>query len=125
MNTNIENCNEELLKKQKEQLTNEIVYGKHSDHFAVFDIEAGCRKTRSAEKALIKCWEENGEKTIFVRLSDEDCRESMKIINSIANKNIAFAYNNEDVPRTEMIKVNKELPNIPIIIITHQNIKCL
>lgn len=125
MNTNIENCNEELLKKQKEQLTNEIVYGKHSDHFAVFDIEAGCRKTRSAEKALIKCWEENGEKTIFVRLSDEDCRESMKIINSIANKNIAFAYNNEDVPRTEMIKVNKELPNIPIIIITHQKYKVL
>ena len=109
MNTNIENCNEELLKKQKEQLTNEIVYGKHSDHFADFDIEAGCRKTRSAEKALIKCWEENGEKTIFVRLSDEDCRESMKIINSIANKNIAFAYNNEDVPRTEMVKINKEL----------------
>ena len=53
MNTNIENCNTKLLEEQKKQLKHEIVYGENAGHFAVFDIEAGCRKTRTAERALV------------------------------------------------------------------------
>ena len=52
MNTKIENCNTELLEEQKRQLKYEIVYGENEGHFAVFDIEAGCRKTRTAENNL-------------------------------------------------------------------------
>lgn len=119
MNTNIENCNTELLEEQKRQLKHEIVYGENSGHFAVFDIEAGCRKTRSAESALVDLYR-NGKKAIFVRRTDNDCRESMVNINELAGDNIALAYNNEDVPVTSASKVILYLPNIPIVIITHQ-----
>ena len=37
MNTNIENCNTELLEEQKRQLRYEIIYGENAGHFAVFD----------------------------------------------------------------------------------------
>lgn len=119
MNTNIENCNTELLEEQKQQLRYEIVYGKNAGHFAIFDIEAGCRKTRTAEEALIDLYK-TGKKAILVRRTDNDCRESMQNINRIAGMNIAFAYNNEDVSVSNVQKVNSLLPNIPIVIITHQ-----
>lgn len=119
MNTNIENCNKKLLEEQKEQLKHEIVYGENAGHFAVFDIEAGCRKTRTAERALVDLYK-IGKKAILVRRTDNDCRESMVNINVMAGKDIAFAYNNEDVPTNNIMKVNSLLPNIPIVIITHQ-----
>lgn len=122
MNTKIENCNSELLEKQKQQLEYEIVYGENAGHFAVFDIEAGCRKTRTAEKALVALYK-TGKKAIFVRQFDNDCRESMANINSIAGKDIAFAYNNEDVSPIEA--KNLDLATIPILIITHQKYKVL
>lgn len=119
MNTNIENCNTELLDEQKRQLKHEIIYGENSGHFAVFDIEAGCRKTRTAESALVDLYKD-GKKAIFVRRTDNDCRESMNNINEMAGLDIAFAYNNEDVPATTVSKINTYLHNIPIVIITHQ-----
>lgn len=119
MNTNIENCNKELLEEQKKQLNYEIVYGENEGHFAVFDIEAGCRKTRTAEKALVDLYKV-GKKAILVRRTDNDCRESMQNINIMAGSEIAFAYNNEDVSVNNIAKINSLLPNIPIVIITHQ-----
>ncbi|MXP77168.1 hypothetical protein GN277_17845 [Lachnospiraceae bacterium WCA-9-b2] len=119
MNTNIENCNTKLLDEQKRQLKHEIIYGENSGHFAVFDIEAGCRKTRTAESALVDLYKD-GKKAIFVRRTDNDCRESMNNINKMAGMDIAFAYNNEDVPTTTVSKINAYLHNIPIVIITHQ-----
>ena len=119
MNTNIENCNLEVLERQKEQLKYEIVYGENAGHFAVFDIEAGCRKTRTAESALVDLYK-TGKKALFVRRTDVDCRESMKNINKLAGVNIAFAYNNEDVSSGDMTKINRSLHTIPIVIITHQ-----
>ena len=119
MNTNIENCNTELLDEQKQQLKHEIVYGENPGHFAVFDIEAGCRKTRTAESALVDLYK-HGKKAIFVRRTDSDCRESMNNINDLAGENIAFAYNNEDVPAAAAVKTNAYLQDIPIVIITHQ-----
>jgi len=119
MNTNIENCNTELLDEQKQQLRYEIVYGKNSDHFAVFDIEAGCRKTRTAESALVDLYTV-GKKAILVRRTDDDCRESRDNINELAGMDIAFAYNNEDVPVNKITKINAVLKTISIVIITHQ-----
>lgn len=119
MNTNIENCNTKLLEKQKQQLKHEIIYGENVGHFAVFDIEAGCRKTRTAEKALVDLYK-TGKKAILVRRTDNDCRESMQNINILAKENIAFAYNNEDVPVNKISKINAILHTIPIVIITHQ-----
>lgn len=119
MNTNIENCNLEVLERQKEQLRYEIVYGENSGHFAVFDIEAGCRKTRTAESALVDLYK-TGKKSLFVRRTDADCRESAQNINDIVGDNIAFAYNNEDVQPCDVVKINKSLHNIPIVVITHQ-----
>lgn len=122
MNTNIKNCNNDLLEKQKQQLEHEIVYGENAGHFAVFDIEAGCRKTRTAEKALVQLYK-TGKKAIFVRQFDNDCRESMNNINTIAGKQIAFAYNNEDV--SPIMAKSIEISSIPILIITHQKYKVL
>lgn len=122
MNTNIINCNAELLEKQKKQLEYEIVYGENAGHFAVFDIEAGCRKTRTAEMALVALYKA-GKKAIFVRQFDNDCRESMTNINTIIGKEIAFAYNNEDV--SPIMAKNMNLNEIPILIITHQKYKVL
>lgn len=119
MNTNIENCDTELLENQKRQLKHEIVYGENVGHFAVFDIEAGCRKTRTAESALVDLYK-TGKKAILVRRTDNDCRESMQNINALSGKDIAFAYNNEDVPVNKISKVNAVLHTIPIVIITHQ-----
>ena len=125
MNTNIENCNFELLNEQKEQLTYEITQGESSGFFNVFDIEAGCRKTRTAESALIEAYYKYGRKSILVRRNDEDCRESMRIINKAAKSDIAFAYNNEDVTLSDLKNVNKNLNTIPIVIITHQKYRVL
>ena len=122
MNTNIENCNTELLEMQKQRLEYEIVYGENSGHFAVFDIEAGCRKTRTAEKALSLLCKE-GKKAILVRQFDNDCRESMVNINSLAGEDVAFAYNNEDVTVEQAKKI--DLESIPILIITHQKYRVL
>lgn len=124
MNTNIENCDIEALDKQKETLIHEIVNGKNAGHFAVFDIEAGCRKTRTAELALIEAYN-NGKNSLLVRRSDNDCRESMNIINKIVGENVAFAYNNEDVVYPHIHTINKTLYKVPIVIITHQKYKVL
>lgn len=124
MNTNIKECNTALLENQKEQLKNEIINGENSGHFMVFDIEAGCRKTRTAEEALVDAYKK-GFYSILVRRSDADCRESMKIINGIANKDIALAYNNEDIPLMKARSINPILEKIPIVIITHQKYKVL
>lgn len=118
-NTKIENCDVDLLEHQKEDLKHEIIYGENSGYFAVFDIEAGCRKTRTAEEALVDLYKK-GESALLVRRTDIDCRESMHNINRLAKKDISFAYNNEDVTVSNMQRVNKTLNSIPIIIITHQ-----
>ncbi len=125
MNTKIENCNIDLLEKQKEQLSYEIEHGENAGFFNVFDIEAGCRKTRTAEQAISEAFLNYDRKTILVRRNDEDCRESMRIINETAGKEIAFAYNNEDVKVTEAKAVMKNLTQIPVLIITHQKYKVL
>ncbi len=122
MNTKIENCNTELLEEQKRQLKYEIVYGENKGHFAVFDIEAGCRKTRTAEEALVDLYK-TGKKAIFVRQFNNDCRESMVNINRLAGKEISFAYNNEDVTAEMVRKINLE--KYPILVITHQKYRVL
>lgn len=122
MNTKIENCNTELLEEQKKQLEYEIVYGENEGHFAVFDIEAGCRKTRTAEKALVSLYK-TGKKAIFVRMNNDDCRESRDNINKIVGKDIAFAYNNEDVTLEMSHRI--DLTKYPILIITHQKYRVL
>lgn len=122
MNTNIKQCNTDVLEKQKQQLEYEIVHGENSDHFSVFDIEAGCRKTRTAEKALVELYK-TGKRAIFVRQFDNDCRESMNNINDIAMEKIAFAYNNEDV--TPIMAKALDISKIPILIITHQKYRVL
>ena len=124
MNANIERCNYEILEQQKKQLFHEILYGENAGYFKVFDIEAGCRKTRTAEEALVKLAEQ-GDMAIFVRLTNEDCRSSMKRINELAGEEIAFAYNNEDVPVNEVQNYNHYIKSVPILIITHQKYRVL
>lgn len=122
MNTKIQNCNTQLLEEQKKQLEYEIVYGENEGHFAVFDIEAGCRKTRTAEQALATLYK-TGKKAIFVRMTDENCRESRDNINRLVGKTVAFAYNNQDVTSELAKKINLEA--YPILIITHQKYRVL
>jgi hypothetical protein len=124
-NTKIENCNNELLEKQKAELRNEIINGTNKDTFKVFDIEAGCRKTRTAEEALAEMVNTTDKNAIFVRLNDADCRESAKNINKLVGKTIAFAYNNEDVSTNQRGYVQKKFPEYRVLIITHQKYRAL
>ncbi|MGB4660182.1 MAG: hypothetical protein WBI07_13455 [Mobilitalea sp.] len=125
MNTKIENCNTELLEQQKDELRHEIIYGTNKDAFKIFDIEAGCRKTRTAEEALAEMVKLTDKNAILVRLNDNDCRESAKNINRIAEKEIAFAYNNEDVFWKDRNKVQKRFSKIRVLILTHQKYRAL
>lgn len=125
MNTKIEHCNYDLLEEQKAELKRDIVFGNNKEVFKIIDIEAGCRKTRTAEEALAELVKLTDKKAIFVRLNNEDCRESAKNINLIAGEDVAFAYNNEDVTKPERLKVQKNFPNIRILVITHPKYRVL
>ncbi len=124
-NTKIENCNNELLDKQKAELRHEIIYGTNKDAFKVFDIEAGCRKTRTAEEALFEMVNTTEKFALFVRLNDADCRESVKNINKLVGRTIALAYNNEDVPINQRGYVQKKFPEYRVLVITHQKYRAL
>ncbi len=122
----IKYCNTELLGKQKMSLKNYILYNDNSKGFIVYDIEAGCRKTRTAEEALAELTLYSNKQAVFVRLNNADCRESVENINSIANSQVAFAFNNEDIPtQRERIRIAKELNQYPVIVITHAKYKLL
>lgn len=120
----MENCNFDLLVQQKEKLQETIIHGAHAEHFAVFDIEAGCQKTRTAEEALVKAWAQ-GKRSLLVRRTKDDCRESVKLMNRTAGETIAFAYNSEDVSVYQRTAVDARLEEIPIVVITHEKYKIL
>jgi len=113
------NCNNELLEQQKIELKHEIVHGSNKDFFRIFDIEAGCRKTRTAEVAISDLITTTDKNVIFVRMNNQDCRESVQNINAIVGEDVAFAYNNEDVPNQNRISLIKRLPSIRVLLITH------
>lgn len=118
--TNIKNCNNDLLEQQKQDLKNTILYNKNSNGFIVFDIEAGCRKTRTAEEALAEMAIGYEKQAIFVRLNNKDCRESADNINRLAGAKVALAFNNEALPTQEKrIRKLKILNQFPILVITH------
>lgn len=117
--TKIEHCNNQLLDEEKTELIQEIVYGNNKDFFKIFDIEAGCRKTRTAEVALAKLATDTDKSAVFVRPNIVDCFESAKNINAIAGKQAAYAYNSESVNKYNMSAIQKDFPNIRILIITH------
>jgi hypothetical protein len=117
--TKIEHCNNQLLEEEKTELIQGIVYGSNKDYFNIVDIEAGCRKTRTAEVALAKLATDTDKSAIFVRPNIIDCFESAKKINAIVGKQVAYAYNSESVNKYNMTAVQKDFPNIRILIITH------
>ena len=119
INTKIEHCNNLLLDKEKAELIQEIVYGNNRDYFKIFDIEAGCRKTRTAEIALAKLVTDTDKSAVFVRSNIVDCLESAKNINSIVGEQVAFAYNSQSVNINNTTAIQKKFPNIRILIITH------
>ncbi|MCI2190623.1 MAG: hypothetical protein LKK42_00255 [Oscillospiraceae bacterium] len=119
INTKIEHCNNLLLDKEKAELIQEIVYGNNRDYFKIFDIEAGCRKTRTAEIALAKLVTDTDKSAVFVRSNIVDCLESAKNIDSIVGEQVAFAYNSQSVNINNTTAIQKKFPNIRILIITH------
>lgn len=120
IDTKIENCNNELLEDQKNNLINDILCGYNPNYFKIVDIEAGCRKTRTAEKALAQLITTTNKNAIFVRLNDDDCQESADKINAIIGEESAFVYNNKVVAQKERIAVQKDFPKYRILIITHK-----
>ena len=62
----IKHCNVELLEEQKMSLKNDILYNENSNGFIVYDIEAGCRKTRTAEEALAELALKTDVKNSFI-----------------------------------------------------------
>ncbi len=121
----IQNCNNDLLEQQKQELIYEIVHGNNKDYFKIFDIEAGCRKTRTAEQAIAEKVKTTNDNIIFVRLNNSDCKESANNINKLAGKNVAFDYNNVTVTKKDITRIHKELPDIRVLILTHAKYKHL
>lgn len=89
--------------------------------FILLNNEAGMGKTTGTEKVLVKAAMQYNKKSILVRCSCDDGKESMERINLVAGKEIAFAYNTETKDLLKEFELNK----YPILIITHQRYKLL
>ena len=119
-NTKIQNCNNELLETQKKALVEDIVYGNNKNYFKVIDLECGTGKTLTSEKALAKMVLETNKSAIFVRLTNENCRESAERINNICKNECAFVFNNDDLSRTQQQYWLPKLTDFRILCIAHQ-----
>jgi len=115
----IYNCNESLLKEQQQELTNLIVNESNPDYFKVFDMEAGCGKTLSAEQAISFLVKNSTKNVLFVRTTNKDCKESADRINAICGKSVCLVYNNEALDEKERIAINPKLPDYRVVCITH------
>ena len=115
----IYNCDESLLQQQQQELTNIIVNGSNPDYFKVFDMEAGCGKTLSAEQSIAFLVNNSEKNVLFVRSTNKDCRESADRINSICGYNPCLVFNNEDLNEIERNQIIKELPLYRVVCITH------
>jgi len=119
-NSKIHNCNSILLEQQKQELIDEIISGQNKDYFKIFDIEAGCKKTRTAEMGIAQKIMQTNENVLFVRRTNADGKESAKIINKIVGKNVAFDFNNETVRRQDIKRIQNTFLDLRVLIITHQ-----
>ncbi|QAS59605.1 DEAD/DEAH box helicase family protein [Clostridium septicum] len=116
--------NKSLKDKQINYIENLIINDTNNigqEKFILLNNEAGMGKTTGTEKALVKAAIEHNKKSILVRFSRNDGKESMERINSIAGKEIAFAYNTDTKDLLKEFELNK----YPILIITHQRYKLL
>ncbi|MDU7150112.1 MAG: DEAD/DEAH box helicase family protein [Clostridium sp.] len=116
--------NNSLKDKQINYIENLIINDTNNigqEKFILLNNEAGMGKTTGTEKALVKAAIEHSKKSILVRYSCNDGKESMDRMNSIAGKEIAFAYNTETKDLLKEFELNK----YPILIITHQRYKLL
>ena len=118
-NTRIENCNTELLEQQKQQLTNLIINERNPDYFKVFDMEAGCGKTLSAEHAIASLVKNSKKNVLFVRTTNKDCKESADRINAMCKKSPCLVYNNEALDEIERRAINSKLSGYRVICISH------
>jgi hypothetical protein len=118
-NTIIENCNAELLEQQKQELTNLIKNESNPDYFKVFDMEAGCGKTLSAEQAIASLVKNSKKNVLFVRTTNKDCKESADRINAMCENSPCLVYNNEVLNEMERKVIYSKLSDYRIICITH------
>lgn len=116
--TNILNCDNELLEKQKQVLVNDIVFGEKTDYFKIHSMEAGTGKTRTAEYALAKMVKETGHNAILVRNFNKDCDESAKLINDMVGDEVVLPYYN--TPNRIRFPTQNDFSNYRIVAITHQ-----
>ncbi|MBE6034939.1 MAG: hypothetical protein E7222_09625 [Clostridiales bacterium] len=115
----IYNCNESLLEQQQQKLTNLIVNESNPDYFKVFDMEAGCGKTLSAEQSIAFLVNNSEKNVLFVRSTNKDCQESADRINSICGYNACLVFNNEVLNEMERNEIIKKLPSYRVVCITH------
>ncbi|MDB2123796.1 hypothetical protein [Clostridium paraputrificum] len=116
--------NNSLKERQINYIENLIINDTNNigqEKFILLNNEAGMGKTTGTEKVLVKAAMQYNKKSILVRYSCDDGKESMERINSIAGKEIAFAYNTETKDLLKEFEFNK----YPILIITHQKYKLL
>ncbi|MDU1180595.1 MAG: hypothetical protein E7K20_13715 [Clostridium sp.] len=116
--------NNSLKERQINYIENLVINDTNNigqEKFILLNNEAGMGKTTGTEKVLVKAAMQYNKKSILVRYSCDDGKESMERINSIAGKEIAFAYNTETKDLLKEFEFNK----YPILIITHQKYKLL
>lgn len=109
-----------MLEQQKSKLVEDIVFGNNKNYFKTVDLECGTGKTLTSEEAFAKMVSETNKSAIFVRMTNENCRESATRINDLCNNECAFVFNNEDLTRNQQLYLLPYLTEYRVLCITHQ-----
>lgn len=109
------------------QLMYYIMFYSNKEKMAVINFPTGCGKSTALNNGISYLLNNTDLRsyagTIILKLTQDDCNETMECINKITNNNLAYAYHSEYDKINERYKnriEDEELRKYPIIILTHK-----
>lgn len=96
----------------------------NDDFFKVINLEAGTGKSVKT-KEVLSTFKRNNKKGIYVVERNADAIEAEKIINKLADENIALTINTDVFNSRQFNKIKDELVNYNVLIISHEKYKVL
>lgn len=122
----MDNVKEKIL-LETNYIKEEIIHGKHDDHFLIINTEPGVGKSRGAEEGVVELYNIDPTKFVIMVLRNKDSNINSgkfhyahKRINDIAGKEIALAVDTDNID-----SVRHKIKDYPIVIITHEKYKTL
>lgn len=110
-----------------QQLMYYIMFYSNKEKMAVINFPTGCGKSTAMNNGMAYLLKNKDlctySGTIILKLTKEDCNDTMNTINSISKSNLAYSYHsgydkNNDRQRSSITE--EELRKYPIIILTHK-----